>query len=280
MSSVATISVVGGGLMSALNKPKTPTQLPADNFNAYGEKNTPSTGAISSRDSIFNVLNSPGFQSLLSRASGQYTDSLSQAANSPLLGQAKGYTGDVLGGKYLQSPVVKGFADQAYNNIISHGQDQNARTQAQFSNNGLGFSTGMMQAQRANNAATANTAAGARAGILSNNYQAERQMQQGAVSNAESLNAQTPNYLSQINSALYAPYASQAALTTGLLGSPVSSPQSTYVANPNTGQQVAGGVSNATGLYSILNGLKGKGSTGNSGGIPTETEWNPYGWAA
>lgn len=275
MSSVATISVVGGLATSYLNKPKTPTQLAADNYNAYGEKNTQATGAINSRDSIFDSINSPGFQSLLQRASGDYTKSLTDAANSPLLGQAKGYTGDVLSGQYLNSPQVKNYADQAYNSIISQGKDQNARTEAQFANNGVGFSTGMQQAQRAGNAATANTAAGARAGILSNNYQAERQMQQGAVSNSESLTAQTPSYLSQINSALYAPYNSQAGLTTQLLGPSVNSPQSTYVANPSTGQQVAGGISSATGLYSLLSGLKGSGNSG--GSAPTEKDWNPYG---
>lgn len=280
MSSVATISAAGGLLTSFLNKPKAPKELPSNNFNAYGENNTQAKGAIESRDSIFSDINSPGFQSLLNGSSEEYAGSLRDAAHSPLLNQAKGYTSDVLGGGYLESPTVKRFADQAYNSIVSQGRDQDVRTEAQYANNGIGFSSGMQQAQRANRAATAGQAATARSGILADNYKAERQMQQGAVGNAESLASQTPQYLSQINSALFAPYTARAGLTTGLLGSPTASPQPTYVAQPTAANQIATGTSTAAGLYSILNAIKAKsggGSAGNSNGVPTAADWDPYG---
>lgn len=277
MSSVAVISAVvsaGAGIYSANKAAKSASanKLPADVYNAYGEPNTPASGAIASRDNIFTGLNSAGFQDATAGASQSYIQALMQAAHNPQLGQAQAYNSDVLNGKYLNSPQVKGYADQAYNSIIGQGANQDARIQAQFANNGLGFSTGMQQAQRANKAATAGQAATTRAGILSSNYQGERQLQQGAVGNELSLNSAAPSYLSQINGALFAPLSSQAGLTTQLLGNPVQSPQPTYIQNPTGADALAAGTSTATGLYSLFNSLKGKfggGSTGNTTGSGT-----------
>jgi hypothetical protein len=258
----------GSGIYSASQASKKPsaTQVaPADFYNAYGQKNTPNTGAVNSMNNIFGALNNSNLNNSAAGASGDYVSALQNAANGPQLAGANAYNSNVLSGQYLNSPQVKGYADQAYNSIIGQGANQDARTRANFANNGLGFSTGMQQSQQAGAAATANQASQARAGILSNNYQAERQLQQGAVGNAESLNAQTPNYLSQINSALYAPYTTQAALTTGLLGNSVNSPQGTYAQNPTGANALASGVSTATGMASLLQGLQQSSGGGNSG---------------
>lgn len=267
---ITTAGSIGGALISKSGQ----DTLPANNYNAYGEVNSPVTGAINSRDSIFNALNDPNFQAQVSGAQGNYLGALNSAANSPLLNSAKGYTSDVLSGNYLNSPIVKGYADQAYKGIISQGANQDARIQAGYANNGLGFSTGMQQAQQANKAATASSAAGTRAGILSSNYQQERQLQQGAVGNAETLNSATPSYLSQINSALYAPYQAQGGITTNLLGSPVQSPQPTYVQQPSGLDAAASGLSFGTGLASLYGKLQkssGGGSSGNTSGYsPTD----------
>lgn len=280
MSAVAAAIAVSAaaGVYSAheASKAASANRLPADVYNAYGEPNTPASGAITSRNNIFSGINTQGFQDASTGASQNYIQSLLHAANNPQLGQAQAYNSDVLGGKYLNSPQVKGYADQAYNSIIGQGANQDARIQAQFANNGLGFSTGMQQAQRANKAATAGQAATTRAGILSSNYQGERQLQQGAVGNELSLNSAAPSYLSQINGALFAPYSAQAGLTTQLLGNAVQSPQPTYIQNPTGADALAAGTSTATGLYSLLSGLKGKfggGSTGNTTGSGGSGPW-------
>lgn len=267
MGWIAGIGSVVGGLASAYGASQGSKQstLPASFYNAYGQLNTPNTGAISSMNNIFNSINGTGFGAQTQGASQDLVNSLRGAANSPQLGAANAYNSDVLSGKYLNSPQVTDYANKAYSSIIGQGANQNARTQANFANNGLGFSTGMQQAQQANGAATAGQAATTRAGILSSNYQNERQLQQGAVGNAESLVSQAPNYLSQINSALYAPYNSQAGLTTGLLGQQTNNPQPTYVQQPNIGNVIGQGTGTAAGLYQLFQNLQQKNGGGNPG---------------
>lgn len=271
MGWIAGAAALVGGLASAYgaSQKSKQTTLPPSSLNAYGEFNTPDQGAITSRNNIFGTLNSGGLNSQAAGASQNYATTLNNAATNPLLSQGSAMLGNELSGADLNSPTVKGYADQAYNSIIGQGANQNARTQANFANNGLGFSTAMQQAQQAGNAATANQAATTRAGILSNNYQQERQLQQGAVGLSEGEVAQPASYLSQINNALYAPYNSQAQLTTGLLGPQTNNPQPTYVQQPNLGNAIGSGVSSASGLYSLFNNMQqanGGGSGGSVGG--------------
>lgn len=280
MGFIAGAGALIGGLASAYSASQSgkTTSLPAQNYNAYGEVNTPDSGAITSRNNIFGTLNAGTLNNQAAGASQNYANALNSAATSPGLSAAGNLATNEINGSYLNSPTVNNYANQAYNSIIGQGANQNARIQANFANNGIGFSTGMQQAQQANSAATSNQAALARSGILSQNYQAERQLQQGAIGQEESVVAQPSTYLSQINSALYSPYASQASLTTGLLGNSVQSPQNTYVAQPGLGQAIGSGVSTAQGLYSLLNGVgksSGAGSAG-SDGVATGGNANGY----
>jgi hypothetical protein len=275
MGWIAGVASLVGGLASAYgaSQKSSQTSLPASSLNAYGQFNTPNTGAITSMNNIFDTLNSGTLNSQATGASQNYANSLNAAATNPLLAQGSNYLSNELAGGDLNSPQVNNYANQAYNSIISQGANQNARTAANYANNGLGFSTAMNQAQQAGNAATANTAATTRAGILSNNYEQQRQLQQGAIGLSEGEVAQPATYLGQINNALYAPYNSQASLTTGLLGSPTNNPQNTYVQQPGLGQALSSGVSTASGLNSLFNNLNmqsGYGSDGNTG-TPTGT---------
>lgn len=270
MGWIAGIGTLVGGLASAYGASQKPSQtnLGAQFTNAYGQTNTPNSGAITSMNNIFDQLNNGTVNSSAVGASQNYANSLNAAASNPLLGTANNYLSNELSGGDLSNPTVTGYANDAANSIISQGANQNARTMANFANNGIGFSTAMQQAQQAGNAATANQAATTKAGILSNNYQQERQLQQGAVGLGEGVVAQPSTYLSQLNGALYAPYNSQASLTTGLLGQQTSNPQNTYVQNPNLGNAIGSGVSSASGLYSLfnsINGANGGGSAGSNG---------------
>lgn len=271
MGWIAGIGSIVGGLASAYGASQKSSQqnLGAQFTNAYGQTNVPNQGAITSMNNIFDQLNNGTVNSSAVGASQNYANSLNNAAMSPLNGASGTYLSNELAGGDLTSPIVNNYANQASNSIISQGANQNARTMANFANNGLGFSTAMQQAQQAGNAATANQAATTKAGILSQNYQQERQLQQGAVGLGESVVAQPSTYLSQLNNAIYAPYNSQAALTTGLLGQQTNNPQNTYVQNPNLGNAIGSGVSSASGLYSLFNNLQqnnGGGSSGSTGG--------------
>lgn len=267
MGWIAGVASLVGGLASAYGSSQSSkqTSLPATSLNAYGQFNTPNTGAITSMGNIFDALNNGTVNSSAVGSSQNYANALNSAATNPLLSQGSTYLSGELGGSDLSSPTVNNYANQAYNSIISQGQNQNARTQANFANNGLGFSTAMQQAQQAGNAATANTAATTRAGILSQNYQQERQLQQGAVGLSEGEVAQPATYLGQINNALYAPYNSQASLTTGLLGNNTNNPQNTYVQQPGLGNAIGSGVSSASGLYSLFNNINNNNGGGNAG---------------
>lgn len=271
MGWIAGIGSLVGGLASAYgaSQKSSASSLPANFYNAYGQLNTPNTGAITSMNNIFDSLNNGTVNSQAVGASQNLANSLNSAASNPLNAQGSSMLSGELAGQDLTSPIVNNYANDAYNSIISQGQNQNARTQANYAANGLGFSTGMQQAQQANSAATSNQAATTKAGILSQNYQQERQLQQGAVGLAESEVAQPSTYLSQINNALYSPYTSQAGLTTGLLGSSTYSPQPTYVQNPSLGNAIGSGVSGASGLYSLFNSVaqnNGLGTYGSTGG--------------
>jgi len=281
MGWIAGAGALIGGLSSAYGALQKPSQqnLGANFYNAYGQQNTPNSGAITSMGNIFNSLNNGTVNSQATDASGNLVGALNAASDSPLNAASGQYLQNELQGGDLTSPLVNNYANQASNQIISQGANQNARTQANFANNGLGFSTAMQQAQQAGTAATANQAATTKAGILSQNYQQERNLQQGAVNLGESVTAQPSQYLSQINNALYAPYTSQAGLTTQLLGNQTNNPQNTYVQNPNLGNAIGSGVSSATGLYSLfksMNQQQGGGSGGNDG-LNVSTFSNPVG---
>jgi|GEM_PF-3693642 hypothetical protein len=272
MGWIAGAGALIGGLSSAYGASQKPSQqnLGANFYNAYGQQNTPNSGAITSMGNIFNSLNNGTVNSQATDASGNLVGALNAASNSPLNAASGQYLQNELQGGDLTSPIVNNYANQASNQIISQGANQNARTQANFANNGLGFSTAMQQAQQAGTAATANQAATTKAGILSQNYQQERNLQQGAVGLGESVAGQPSQYLSQINSALYAPYTSQAGLTTQLLGGQTNNPQNTYVQNPNLGNAIGSGVSSASGLYSLFNSINNNNGGGNQGNNGTQ----------
>lgn len=249
---ISAVAGLGSAYLGSKNKA---TAIPTDVYNAYGEKNTPNTGAITSRDNIFGRVNDQHFQSQATGFADQYRRALQGAAVDPRLGAVSDYGSAVLRGDYLQSPQVTNYANQAADGINAAGADNARRVGATFARGGQGFSTGMLQALQSARAAAAQKAATTRAGILMQGYQQERGLQQGASDIVSGAVAQPLNYLGQVNNAMYAPLQAQAGLTTQLLGSnQVREP--TQVQEPTFADKLAGGVQTATGLYSLYKGLK------------------------
>lgn len=283
-----------GGLYSAFNSSKAPTALNPNTYNMYGQMNTPNTGGITSMNNLFGDVNSQGFQSGVQGATNNYTGALNSAANNPGIGSAYQYALGELNGNNLSNPLVNQYANQAYQSNINAAADQNARTNASFARGGMGFSTANQEAQQANTAAAASKGALARSGILSQNEQFERGLQQQAPGLINTEVAQAPNYLSQVTGAMYSPLQSQAGLTSTLVGgNQVASP--TYMANPSGAQQLGTGISTANGLYSaftngntgvgsmvngignIFSGSGGNNAPGNSVYNSPTSSWNPGG---
>lgn len=260
----AAVSVVGGAV-TANNKPKV-SSLPNDVYDAYGRRNTPNQGAIDSMGGLFNKINSGSFQGDVGQATGNYINSLNSAASDPGIGAAYRSLLGTVKGDNLQSDLVNKYADQAFQSQVNQGADQAARTRSQFARGGVGFSTGNQQAQQADMAAAASKGAAARSGILSQNEQYERGLQQQAIPMLNQQIGVPASYLGQINNAMYAPLQSQANLTTQLLGNNNVN-QPTYLQQPGTGAQLANGVSTAAGLYSAFR---------NSGMLDKKTDTSGY----
>lgn len=251
-------TVIGGvaGLASSfLGGNKKPTALPQNAYNMYGQLNQPNTGAITSMQDVFSNINGQPFQNNINSATNNYASALGNAANNPGLASIYNFGQKTLNGDFLQNPTVNGYANQAFNSQLAAGADQAAQTRARYARAGLGFSTTNQQAQDADMAAVAQRASTTRAGILTQNEQYERGLQQQAPGMISSAISQPLSYLSQIPSAYYSPLQMQAGLTTQLAGGAnVSTPQ--YYQAPGFSDQLAGGIQQGAGLASILNSIK------------------------
>lgn len=253
-----------GGLASAFGKTKTKDVAP-DVYNAYGERNKPIQGAIEARDRLFRTINDPAFGSASQRATDDYVTALRNASSDPRLTAGSDYASSVLRGDYLDSPIVRDYADKAYESVMGAGADQAARTKASFDRAGLGFGTGLAQALQSTRTAAAQKAAAMRAGILAENYGRERGFQQQAPGMLQDAVAQPSRYLSGVTGALYQPLQLQAGLTTQLLGNnQVRDPM--QVQQPGLTDRLAKGVSTGTSLYDLLSKIKLGGGATTGGG--------------
>src|SRR5579862_1391748 len=97
-------TVIGGvaGLSSSfLGGNKTPTGLPQNVYNMYGQMNTPNTGAITSMGNVFSSINGQPFQNNVNTATSNYTAGLNNAANNPGLASIYNFGQNTLNGNYL-----------------------------------------------------------------------------------------------------------------------------------------------------------------------------------
>lgn len=259
----AAVAAIGAGMLSSyMDSKKKNTTVPNQVTTAYGE-NTPIQGAITSRDSVLNTLNSRAFNDRVGAAQDQYLSGLQTAATNPAWGQIGNYGQSVLRGDYLQSPVITKYANDAYNRIMAEAADNQTRMQTQFNRAGQGFSTGMAQALQAARTTAAAKAATVKSGILADNYGKERVLQQGASDILQSgIAGQSSAYGNAMN-ALYAPLQAQAGLTTQLLGNQ-SVTQPTLIAQPSFADKFASGVNTASGLYSLYNNMNSSSKSGKS----------------
>ena len=246
---------------SLLNKPKAPTQVQPDQYNPYGEVNTPAEGAIDSRDSIFELLNSQGFQDQTNAANQGYIDYLSTASRSPQLAAIEGFGERTLRGDYLNSALIARYADQARDGVNRTAADSAERLSAGYGRAGQGFSTGQLQAVTNSKTRASSEAERLKAGILASNYQNERALQQSAPSILQGVANQRGDYLSRITGAEYQPLQLRANLTTGLLGGGNTVQQADAYQNPSTMDSISQGVSTASGLAELYNIYAGKKKT-------------------
>lgn len=224
-----------------------------DTTNAYGEINTPNSGAINSRNSIFNSM--ANLQPNINAATTNAANATSSAANNPAFGAITNYGTGVMRGDYLNSPTVNNYATQAANRIQAAGADTAARTQEAFGRQGMGLGTGVTQALQTGNTAAAAQAAQQEAGIKLQNYQAERQNQMQAPGIISS-GITTPTALAQqVPGQLLNPLQQQAGITNSLLGNAQAS-QPTLVQQPNLANDLAQGLSSGASVYSALGGGK------------------------
>ena len=254
-------STLGGLGASFFGGSSSPKQLNPVLYNQYGQMNTVDQGAITSRDNLFAQVNQAPFMNGVSNATNAYINSLTNAANSPGLNSAYQYGLGELQGNDLSNPLVTNYANQAYQSQVNQAADAASRMRAQMSRGGMGFSTANQQAQAADMAAGASKGALARSGILSQNEQFERGLQQQAPGIMETALAQQPGYLSQVTGAMYAPLQSQANMTQTLLGqNQIGYPS--YQQQPSFMQQLTSGLNLGQGLFGAFG---GSGSSAGSG---------------
>jgi len=242
---------------------KDPTQVQPNYYNAWGESG-PIAGAVTSRDYLLGQLNSAGFQQQLQGLSAQNIANQQAVASNPAWQGINQYGQNLLSGNYLQSPLVNNYANQAYSSIMSQNANTQARLAQSFARSGQGMSTGMMQAAQANTAAAAQKAATTKAGILMQNYQQERAMQNAAPSILQSGLAEQSAATSNLVSSLFQPLQMQAGITTQLnSGGQWMNP--TLMQQPGLGNYLASGISQAGALSSLYSNLygSGQGQTGN-----------------
>jgi len=274
-----TVGTTAAGLVSSYLGSKRPTQQLAPNvYNPYGELNTPATGAINSRNQIFNSLGA--YQPGLTTATGNYASALTSAASDPALQATKNYSTGVLRGDYLSSPQVNNYADLAAAGIKASGADTRARMGAALARGGQGFSTGAVQAAQTGDAAAAAEAERTRAGIKMQNYQAERQIQNQAPGQIQSEVAQPSQFLSGVAGAYLNPLQAEAGLTTQLLGGQNQIKDQTLMQSPSFSDKLAAGLKTGTGLADIIGQIYGKTGTSNPNGTPGYDSYGNPVWKA
>ena len=248
----AGIAAAGGLASSFLGSQNKAQNVTPNVYNMYGQANTPNTGAISSMGNIFGALNGGGF-SQAQGASQNYANSLISAASNPGIGSIYNYAQNELNGNNLQNPLVSQYAQQAYQGQVAQGANNAARQRASAARAGMGFSTANQQASDADMAAASASGSQQRSQILSQNEQFERGLQQQAPGLLSSAIGMPSSYLGQVNNALYAPYQSQAGITSTLTGGNPNVSQAQLLQQPNFSQQLAGGLNTGVGLYNLYN---------------------------
>lgn len=278
-----TVGTATAGLASSFLGSKRPTQQLAPNvYNPYGEVNTPATGAINSRNQIFNSLGAdqPG----LTTATGNYASALTSAASDPRLKATSDYSMGVLRGDYLNSPMVNDYANKAAAGITAAGADTRARMGAALARGGQGFSTGALQAAQTGDAAAAAEAERTRAGIKMQNYQSERQIQNQAPGQVQTAVGLPSQFLSGVAGAYLSPLQAEAGLTTQLLGGQNQIKDQTLMQSPSFSDKLAAGLKTGTALADIIGQIYGKTGTGTGTGIDPATgapydpnKYDPFG---
>lgn len=257
MSWVAVGSAVVGGVASYAGQ-RGAKKVNPDQFNAYGEQNAPMTGAVESRNRIFDTINSEGFRGGVEGANADYVSFLRGAADNPNLNAIQDYASRSMRGDFLQNPIITGYADRAAAGINAGGADASSRLASLYARAGQGFSTGQIQAMQGGRTAAAAEAERTRAGILAQNLQSERALQQTAPALLQGVDQQRAGYLGSAAGAMYQPYQLQAGLTTSLLagGNQIVRPEMQQ--QPGFSDYLAKGVGTAQSLFDLYKTYSGK----------------------
>ena len=180
-----------------------------------GQPQFSATGAPQIRSTLFNYLN----QSLPSSVSAgnTYAGASQGAAANPGWATAAGNANQNAAGDYLAgSPQLDTALATQRGQTMADAANQDARIKSQFTQNGMGWSTGQQQAQEANNAAAGAQAANTSAQTYLQNYMNERANQNNAGTQLATATSQPLNYLSGVAGATQAPLAGAGNLISGL----------------------------------------------------------------
>lgn len=214
-------------------------------YDAKGKpvQNFAPSGAPQMRSNIYNEL--ADVQPVTSAASHALAGKLVDASNDPSWAGAQENARATIRGDYLSgSPQLDAAMASNRRQQLDASADQNARQQSTFAKNGMSFSTANQQAENANTAAAAAAAGNTEAQARLANYTQERSNQIKGTEQLEQATSAPLNYLQNVPSALTNPLASEASLVSGLsTGGPISTPQSTIVKQPGTGDYISGALS-------------------------------------
>lgn len=189
--------------------------LPVFTFNPYGERNTPATGAIASRDNIFRYLSQVLPASM--GASQEASTSALEASRSPVFQQAQDLGTQFMRGDFLQDPLITRQADRAAAGITGAAADATARGRAQATRAGQTFSSAQNQAAQSGQAKAAFDAESLRTNLLANYMQQARGQQLAGTQVAEQAVRSPIELASQASTVGMAPLAQASQITTGLL---------------------------------------------------------------
>ena len=210
------------------------------------------SGAPQMRSQLFSYLQ--GYQPQMNQAGSDYASALKYAAANPGWGAAADQANKNISGQYLSgSPELDKAMATNRSMALAGAADQNARTRGMFARNGMGFSTGDVQAEGATAAAANAGAANTNAQTYLQNYLAERGNQNSGAAALASATGTPLNYLGGVAGAYSSPLSAESNLIGGLsTGGQVFDAGSNGRYTPSWGSDVMNGIATGNSVASTV----------------------------
>lgn len=204
--------------------------LPFVTYSPYGERNVQASGAMASRDRIFDYLSQVFPQA---SATAQEASQMALAgARSPVFQQAQDLGTQFMRGDFLQDPLVARQADRAAAGVTGAAADATARSRAAAARAGQTFSSAQNQAAQSGQAKAAFDAESLRTDLLANYMQQARGQQLAGTQVAEQAVRSPIELASGASTAAFAPATAAAGVTTGLLAGGTQAMKPDYLQTP------------------------------------------------